>query len=190
MPWCMLCRLGAHMIRTLLLFPWTHPPLTTASAASRFIAPAPAPDDADPDDPDVPYRGWQRSASRVLDDRASAEHRRPSGLQSSHSSTHSPALSPPGCSLFAQSSPSTQLSSGSCFSVACGSLCHLLLQRCRCGRPLDAVGDHVAACPRSGVLRARGGPLERAAARVCREAGAAVATHVLVRRLEPPGTPS
>ena len=37
MPWCMLCRLGAHMIRTLLLFPWTHPPLTTASAASRFF---------------------------------------------------------------------------------------------------------------------------------------------------------
>ena len=54
----------------------------------------------------------------------------PSGLLSSHSSTHSPALSPPGCSLFAlsaQSSPSTQLSSGSCFSVACGSLYHLLL---------------------------------------------------------------
>ena len=41
--------------------------------------PAPAPDDADPDDPDVPYRGWQRSASRVLDDRASAEHRRAVG---------------------------------------------------------------------------------------------------------------
>ena len=56
--------------------------------------------------------------------------------------------------------------------------------RCRCGRPLDALGDHVAACPRSGVLRrAWGGPLERAAARVCREAGSAVATHVLVRDL-------
>ena len=44
-------------------------------------------------------------------------------------------------------------------------------------------GDHVAACPRSGTLRQRGGPLERAAARVCREAGAAVATNVLVRDL-------
>ncbi|OLQ00109.1 hypothetical protein AK812_SmicGene17277 [Symbiodinium microadriaticum] len=43
--------------------------------------------------------------------------------------------------------------------------------RCRCGRP------------RSGVLRARGGLLERAASRVCREAGAAVATHVLVRNV-------
>ena len=47
---------------------------------------------------------------------------------------------------------------------------------CSCTMPLWA-------CPRSGVLRARGGPLERAAARVCREAGAAVATHVLVRNL-------
>ena len=45
------------------------------------------------------------------------------------------------------------------------------------------MGDHVAACPRSGVLRARGGPLERAAAWVCCEVGAAVATHVLVRDL-------
>ena len=33
------------------------------------------------------------------------------------------------------------------------------------------------------MLRSRGGPLGRAAARVCREAGAAVATHVLVRDL-------
>ena len=36
------------------------------------------------------------------------------------------------------------------------------------------LGDHIAACPRSGVLRARAGPLER-----CREAGATVATNVL-----------
>ncbi|OLP73342.1 hypothetical protein AK812_SmicGene47449 [Symbiodinium microadriaticum] len=53
-----------------------------------------------------------------------------SGLRSSPSSTHSPALSPPGCSPFVlspQSSPSTLRSSGSRFSVACGSLCHLFL---------------------------------------------------------------
>ena len=46
--------------------------------------------------------------------------------------------------------------------------------------------DHcklAAACPRSGVLRARGGPLERAAARVCREAGATVALNVRLRDL-------
>ena len=33
------------------------------------------------------------------------------------------------------------------------------------------------------MLRSRGGPIERAAARVCREAGATVVTHVLVRDL-------
>ena len=54
---------------------------------------------------------------------------------------------------------------------------------CRCRRGLDALGDHVAACPRSGVLRSRGGPLERAAACVCREAGATVQQHVLLRDL-------
>ena len=34
---------------------------------------------------------------------------------------------------------------------------------CRCRRGLDVLGDHVAACLRSGVLRSRGGLLERAA---------------------------
>ena len=54
---------------------------------------------------------------------------------------------------------------------------------CRCRRRQDALGDHLSACPRSGLLRARGAPLERAAARVCREPGATVATNVLVRDL-------
>ena len=69
----------------------------------------------------------------------------PSGLQSLHSSTHSPALSPPGCSLFAlspQSLPSTQLSSGSCFSVACGSRCHLLLHDAAVGAPGPVFSGH------------------------------------------------
>ena len=48
---------------------------------------------------------------------------------------------------------------------------------CRCRRPLDHLGDHRAACAQSGVLRARGGPLERAAARICREGGARVTTN-------------
>ena len=37
---------------------------------------------------------------------------------------------------------------------------------CRCRRVLDPLGDHRSVCPRSGVLRSRGCPLERAAARV------------------------
>ena len=145
--------------------------------------PAPAPDDAGPDDPDVPYRGWQRSASRVLDDRASAEHRRAVGpaelaLLDSQSGPFAARLltvRPVGPELALDSA---------LFRVLLLRRLRLPLPlapaRCRCGRPLDAVGDHVAACPRSGVLRARGGPLERAAGRVCREAGAAVATHVLL----------
>ena len=54
-------------------------------------------------------------------------------------------------------------------------------RRCRCGGALDALGDHRTACPTAGVLGARGAALERAAARVCREAGARVATNVLLR---------
>ena len=48
---------------------------------------------------------------------------------------------------------------------------------CRCRRILDPLGDHRAACAQAGVLRGRGVPLERAAARVCREAGARVTTN-------------
>ena len=41
----------------------------------------------------------------------------------------------------------------------------------------------MAACPRSCILRSRGGPLERAAARICREPGATVALNVRLRDL-------
>ena len=54
-------------------------------------------------------------------------------------------------------------------------------RRCRCGGALDVWGDHRTACPTAGVLGPRGAPLERAAARVCREAGARVANNVLLR---------
>ena len=54
---------------------------------------------------------------------------------------------------------------------------------CRCGRPADALGDRVTACPTSGVLRTRAVPLERAVARVCREAGGRVAMHVRVAEM-------
>ena len=52
---------------------------------------------------------------------------------------------------------------------------------CRCGRPLDVLGHHRAACSRAGVLGSRGFSLESAAARVCREAGARVSTNLFVR---------
>ena len=53
----------------------------------------------------------------------------------------------------------------------------LFARTCRCRRTFDSLGDHRAACAQSGALRSRGRPLERAAARVCREAGARVTTH-------------
>ena len=49
---------------------------------------------------------------------------------------------------------------------------------CRCGRAMDAYGDHRAACATSGALRARAVPIERALARIFREAGARVHMHV------------
>ena len=56
-------------------------------------------------------------------------------------------------------------------------------RRCRCRRLLDPYGDHRAACPTAGVLGNRGAPLERAVARVCREAGARVSVNAFVRDL-------
>lgn len=60
--------------------------------------------------------------------------------------------------------------------------------RCRCGRPLDAFGDHRAACATSGALRTRAVPIERTLARILREAGARVHMHVPLAHmnLDPP----
>ena len=55
---------------------------------------------------------------------------------------------------------------------------------CRCGRLLDSLGHHRAACSRVGVLGRRGFALESAAAKICREAGGRVATNLFVRDLD------
>ena len=57
-------------------------------------------------------------------------------------------------------------------------------QRCPCGGRLDEYGDHRSACAQVGALARRAGPLERAAARICKEAGARVASHVAPRDLD------
>ena len=62
----------------------------------------------------------------------------------------------------------------------------LSARRCRCGAPLDPMGDHRVACSNAGILGRRGWPLERMAARVCREAGARVTTHTFLRYLHIP----
>ena len=50
-----------------------------------------------------------------------------------------------------------------------------------CKRELDVYGDHLAACPRTGLLKQRGAPLERAWARAFREAGGLVRDNALLR---------
>ena len=62
-----------------------------------------------------------------------------------------------------------------CCGCASGTFCHLQ-SLTAADVAKTSLGDHLIACPRSGVLRRRGAPLERAAARVCRRAGATVAT--------------
>ena len=59
----------------------------------------------------------------------------------------------------------------------------LTASHCRCRRAFDPYGDHRAACAQSGILRNRAGPLERATARMCREAGARVTTNTLLTNL-------
>ena len=50
-----------------------------------------------------------------------------------------------------------------------------------CRAPMDPLGDHLAACPRTGLLARRAKPLERAWARVAREAGGRVVPQQLLR---------
>ena len=50
-----------------------------------------------------------------------------------------------------------------------------------CGRHLDRLGDHLAACNRTGYMARRANPIERAWSRVARESGARVAHKQLLR---------
>ena len=50
-----------------------------------------------------------------------------------------------------------------------------------CHEPLDTLGRHLAACPRTGRLRKRASPIERMLARICREAGARVRFNASLR---------
>ena len=162
--------------RAQLALPW--PELLTT--------PAPLPGDEDEEPQLDTTRGWQRPASRAVDEFCYRSILR--------------ELDPPAAALLdSQAGPFaarilTARPTSPELSLAPSHFRVLLLRRLRLPLPLtaafhrcrhrqDEFGDHLAACPRSGVLRARGAPLERAAARVCREAGATVATNVLVRDL-------
>ena len=68
----------------------------------------------------------------------------------------------------------------------------LLTRRCcdGCGAQLDSYGDHLLACMRTGRVQARAKPVERAWARVFREAGATTHEQHLLRNTTFPVDPS
>ena len=51
----------------------------------------------------------------------------------------------------------------------------------RCRTRVDSLGDHLASCPRTGLLKIRSRPLEKAWAQVFREAGARVTENTFLR---------
>ena len=138
------------------------------------------------DDPADLTRGWQRPASHTVDEFCHRAIRRE--LDAAGLAMLDSLSGPHAASVFTTRPVSPELSlSSPCFRVLLLRRLRLPLPltaaRCRCRQPHDLFGDHLAACPRSGVLRARSGPLERAAARICREAGATVALNVRLRDL-------
>ena len=166
---------AADAARTVAATGW-EPPTWAAIASSQTQAPAPPPAPAE-----GPFaRGWQHKASTTAHAWLKAElfNAIPPASQALITSQSGPFASRafttiPYTNDFAYPSHLFRI---------------LLLRRlrlplplfartCRCRRTFDSLGDHRAACAQSGVLRSRGGPLERAAARVCREAGARVTTH-------------
>ena len=142
-------------------------------------------------DPGVPTHGWQFFAAQAVEQRYKTVvvwPRLSPTEQALLRSQSGPCRSCPSL-LFLPSSPPTRFAP-QLFRV-------LLLRRlwlalplasrtCRCGRPLDVLGHHRAACSRAGVLGSRGFSLESAAARVCRETGAPVSTNLFVRDLDLP----
>ena len=165
---------AADAARTIAATGW-EPPTWAAIASRQTQAPAPPPAPAE-----GPFaRGWQRKASTTAHARlAELFNAIPPASQALVTSQSGPFASRafttiPYTNDFAYPSHLFRI---------------LLLRRlrlplplfaksCWCRRTFDSLGDHRAACAQSGVLRSRGGPLERAAARVCREAGARVTTH-------------
>ena len=151
------------------------------------VRPEPVVWDAD-FDPGLPHHGWQRIATIPVHGELVEGCVRPRLSQSEQAlfrSQGGPLSSVPFTCF--PTSPLTRFDASL--------FCVLLLRRlwlplppssrfCRCGRLLDVLGHHRAACAQARVLGRRGYALESAAARICREAGARVTTNVMVRDLD------
>ena len=139
-----------------------------------------------PAEPADHTRGWQRTASTTTDQAIQAELR--ASLDPASQAMLDSQPGPLAAKIFTILPTSPGLTFEPChFRVLLHRRLRLPLAytaaTCRCRQPLGPLGDHRAACPRSGALRTRASGMERAAARICREAGATVSTNVLVRDL-------
>ena len=131
-------------------------------------------------------RGWQQAACASLDQRALETL-----LSDLDGASRALLLSQagPGGSLALTALPTREEFTLQDDTFRCVLLRRLRLplpletRACRCGGVPEELGDHRAACPTAGVLVRRACSLERAAARIGREAGARVATNVFLRDL-------
>ena len=145
------------------------------------LAGGPAP--AHADEPGEPLRGWQRVATIPTDERAQEML-----FQNLTPASQALLLSQGGpfagrAFTTLPTSIDLRMSSPQ-FRIALLRRLRMPLplapHRCTCGGVIDALGDHRAACPTTGILAARAPTLERAVAQICREAGARVARKVAV----------
>ena len=96
----------------------------------------------------------------------------------------------PGAGAFLSTTPSnplTRIDSFAFRTLLCRRLrlaIPLSTRICRCGRTIDPLGHHRAACARSGTLARRGFAVESAVARTCREGGGRIATNRMIRDLD------
>ena len=130
-------------------------------------------------EPNQPRRGWQKKAAGAVDNKFFSEELWPalSGQERALIRSQTGPLSAmPFISL-----PTNRFSRFDSQRVLLLRRLHLPLlsaRQCPCGRPL-----HRSACAVAGVLGRRGYPLEIAAARVCREAGAVKMKNHLTRKV-------
>ena len=146
----------------------------------------PLPRNPEDHEPGCPTQGWQHEAASRVERQFRSAVLFPSLCDSDRALMRS--QSGPGAGVALSATPSSALTriESALFRV-------LLLRRlrqplrltlCSCGRLLDFRGHHRTTCARSGILSRQGFALESAAARVCREAGARVATNVMVRDMD------
>ena len=135
-----------------------------------------------------PRHGWQREVSMKVE-----QHFRDTRLMPTTTEPDPALLRSQGGPLAA--APFTGCPTDRLFRIEPQCFHVLLLRRlrlpllfsqrnCRCGRPLDVLGHHRAACATAGVLGRRGFAVESVVARICREGGARVTTNMFVRNMD------